>query len=182
MSKVIRDCIVFRSVIGPKNSCPFLNQSDAKLKPIMTWSSAFSRALGSLFVFTFEFSLALKGIFLTSNRPLWLLWQFSFFSSHFRVGLHWYCKEKFLFCFFVRVKGLTPNSQSLSFKKFMAGGAENWCLDFGGETLKNWTPDYLFACRVAMLVGSKTLEAPEMPQILASFRFASLETILGLSK
>ena len=29
------------------------------------------------------------------------------------------------FCFFVRVKGLTPNSQSLSFKKFMAGGAEN---------------------------------------------------------
>ena len=41
------------------------------------------------------------------------------------------------FCFFVRVEGLTPNSQSLSFKKFMAGGAENSCLDFGGETLKN---------------------------------------------
>ena len=82
-----------------KNSCPFLNQSDAKLKLIMTWSSAFSRALGSLFVFTFEFSLALKGIFLTSNRPLWLLWQFYFFSSHFRVGMHWYCKEKFLFAF-----------------------------------------------------------------------------------
>lgn len=64
----------------------------------------------------------------------------------------------------------------------MAGDAENWRLDFGGETLKNWTPNYLFACRVAMLVGSKTLKAPEMPQTLASFRFASLETILGLSR
>ena len=36
-----------------------LNQSDAKLKPITTWSPAFSRALDSLLVFYFEYSLAL---------------------------------------------------------------------------------------------------------------------------
>ena len=35
----------WRSVIGPGNSSYPLDQSDAKLKPIATWSSAFSRAL-----------------------------------------------------------------------------------------------------------------------------------------
>ena len=47
VSKVIRDCIGFallRSVIGLENSRHPLNQSDAKLKPIATWSLAFSRA------------------------------------------------------------------------------------------------------------------------------------------
>ena len=39
-------------VIGPKNSRYHLNQSDAKLKPITTWSLAFSRASGTLPVFT----------------------------------------------------------------------------------------------------------------------------------
>ena len=55
MSKVIRDCIGFallRSVIGLENSRHPLNQSDAKLKPIATWSVAFSRASGSLHVLT----------------------------------------------------------------------------------------------------------------------------------
>ena len=54
VSEVICDCIGFsflRSVIGPENSHDFLNQSDAKLKPIRTWTPAFSRALGSLVVF-----------------------------------------------------------------------------------------------------------------------------------
>ena len=54
-SKVIRDCIGFdllRSVIGLENSRHPLNQSDAKLKPIATWSPAFSRAWGRLPVFT----------------------------------------------------------------------------------------------------------------------------------
>ena len=41
-----------RSVIGPENSHHPLNQSDAKLKPLTTWSPSFSRALGSLIVFT----------------------------------------------------------------------------------------------------------------------------------
>ena len=41
-----------RSVIGPENSHYSLNQSDAKLKPPTTWSPSFSRALGSLVVFT----------------------------------------------------------------------------------------------------------------------------------
>ena len=35
---------LFLSVIGPENSCYFLNQSDVKLNPITTWSPAFSRA------------------------------------------------------------------------------------------------------------------------------------------
>ena len=35
-------------MIGPENSLHSLNQSDAKLKPITTWSPAFSRALGIL--------------------------------------------------------------------------------------------------------------------------------------
>ena len=42
-----RDCIGFallRSVIGLENSSHVLNQSDAKIKPIATWSLAFSRA------------------------------------------------------------------------------------------------------------------------------------------
>ena len=55
VSKVIRDCFGFaslRSMIGAKNSRRSLNQSDAKLKPITTWSFAFSRALGSLLGFT----------------------------------------------------------------------------------------------------------------------------------
>ena len=47
VSKVIRDCIGFallRSVIGLENLRQPLNQSDTKLKPIATWSLAFSRA------------------------------------------------------------------------------------------------------------------------------------------
>ena len=39
-------------LIGPEISRHLLNQSDAKLKPIVTWSFAFSRACGSLRVFT----------------------------------------------------------------------------------------------------------------------------------
>ena len=55
MSKVIRDCIGFallRSVIGLENLRHPLNQSDAKLKPIVTWSLAFFRASGRLHAFT----------------------------------------------------------------------------------------------------------------------------------
>ena len=44
-SKVIRDFFV---LLFPENSHHSLNQSDAKLKPIMNRSLAFSRALGSL--------------------------------------------------------------------------------------------------------------------------------------
>ena len=66
--------VLLRSVIGPEDSRQSLNQSDAKLKPITTWSPAFSRALGDLAVFTLS-SLAIKGIFtLSSDLPLWLLW------------------------------------------------------------------------------------------------------------
>ena len=47
VSQVVRDCIGFallRSVIGSENSRHSLDQSDAKLKPITTWSPAFPRA------------------------------------------------------------------------------------------------------------------------------------------
>ena len=37
-----------------------LNQSDSKLKPIATWSPAFSRALGSLLLFTWSSHWLLK--------------------------------------------------------------------------------------------------------------------------
>ena len=65
VSKVIRDCIDFallRSVIGLEISCHFFNQSDAKLKPIVPWSLAFSRALRRLLVFALS-SHWLLGIF-----------------------------------------------------------------------------------------------------------------------
>ena len=55
---------LLRPVIGPENSWHPLNQSDAKVKTITTWSPAFSRALGSFLVFT-----------LSSH---WLLVTFSF--------------------------------------------------------------------------------------------------------
>ena len=51
--KVIRGCFSFsflRSMIGPENPLHSFNQSDAKLKPITTWSPAFSRALEILVV------------------------------------------------------------------------------------------------------------------------------------
>lgn len=58
MSKVMRDCFVFsslRSVIGTKDLCLALNQSDAK-----NWSRAFYRALGSLVVGTMSSHCLLK--------------------------------------------------------------------------------------------------------------------------
>ena len=48
MSNIIPGCFgfaLFLFVIGSENSCHFLNQSDAKLKPIATWLLASSRAL-----------------------------------------------------------------------------------------------------------------------------------------
>ena len=55
MSEVTRDYFgsaLLRSVIGLENSCQALNQSDAKRKLNVTWSLVFSRAFGSLPVFT----------------------------------------------------------------------------------------------------------------------------------
>ena len=44
---------LFLSVIGPQNSCYFLNQSDVKLNPITTWSPTFSRAFEKWKMFCF---------------------------------------------------------------------------------------------------------------------------------
>ena len=55
VSEVTRDYFgsaLLRSVIGLENSCQALNQSDAKRKLNVTWSLVFSRAFGSLPVFT----------------------------------------------------------------------------------------------------------------------------------
>ena len=63
MSKEFWDCFGIalpRSVIGPENSYRFLNQSDATLKPITTWSSVFFRALGCLVVFALSSHWFLK--------------------------------------------------------------------------------------------------------------------------
>ena len=70
VSKVTRVCFGFallRSLIGSKNLRHFLNQSDAKLKPIVTWSRAFSRAWRRLHVFALS-----SDWFLVLFRLLWL--------------------------------------------------------------------------------------------------------------
>lgn len=50
------------SVIGPENTNLSLNQSDAKMKPISTWSPMFS--LKVVCLLHFEFSMAPEVIFL----------------------------------------------------------------------------------------------------------------------
>ena len=57
----------------PKNLCHSLDQLYAKLKPIRFISHIFLR-LQQFGWFYFEFSLALKGIFLSSDWLLWLHW------------------------------------------------------------------------------------------------------------
>ena len=76
MSKVI--CTSFaslHSVIGPENSRHPLNQSDAKLRPIGTWSLTFSRAWGRLHVFILSSDWFLAIFTLVLIDSLWyLLW------------------------------------------------------------------------------------------------------------
>ena len=70
VSKTMWVCFPFvllRSTNGPENSRHSVNQSDARLKPVTTWSLALSRALGSLVGFT-----------LCSH---WFLRVFTFFQS-----------------------------------------------------------------------------------------------------
>ena len=51
-SKIFQGCFgLHRSVIGPGNSRHPSNQSESNLKPIVTWSLAFSIASGSLLIF-----------------------------------------------------------------------------------------------------------------------------------
>ena len=74
VSNVIRDCCVCAllcSMIGPENLRHSLNQLDAELLPIIAWSSAFSRALGSLIIFIAR-SHWLSGYF-----PFFLIFFFS---------------------------------------------------------------------------------------------------------
>lgn len=60
------------SVIDSENLHQALNQSDAELKPISTWSCEFSN-LRQFGCFYSKISLALKGTFLSSNWLLQLL-------------------------------------------------------------------------------------------------------------
>ena len=102
---VLRFLFLFalRSVIGPENSHYSLNQSDAKLKPLTTWSPSFSRALGSLVVFTQVVSSLLIGSFdhfgfgfnLVLIVSLWLkilyylaLMNFSYFQGALAVEVN----------------------------------------------------------------------------------------------
>ena len=70
-------------MIGPKKMRRSLNQSDAKLKPIPTWSPAFSRALGGLLVFYFEFLLVLNGMELSTDYVLVLAISLVLILQHF---------------------------------------------------------------------------------------------------
>ena len=54
---------LLRSVIGPENALLFPHQSDLSLRPIASWSPAFSRASGGFVSFHFEISLAPRDIF-----------------------------------------------------------------------------------------------------------------------
>ena len=49
--------IFLRSVIGVENAHHSLDQSDARLKAITSWSPAFSCALGNLLDFTLRYLL-----------------------------------------------------------------------------------------------------------------------------
>ena len=51
----------------------FPHQSDLSLRPIASWSPAFSRASGGFVSFHFEISLAPRDIFFCSDWLLWLL-------------------------------------------------------------------------------------------------------------
>ena len=70
----IWECIVYIllcPVISLENSHHFPNQSDAELKPLMTWSPAFSRVFPRFWRFFYlEFSLVPRSIFLSSDWPL----------------------------------------------------------------------------------------------------------------
>ena len=77
VSKMIRDCITFaflRSVIGSENSCHPFDQSDAKLTPMVVCVACDFPRFRKFGRFYCEFPLALKGIFLSSERPLLFLW------------------------------------------------------------------------------------------------------------
>ena len=68
---------LLRFAIVPENSCHSLNQSDAKPKPVMTWSTAFSRALDSLIVYISNSHWLLK-VF-----PFLLIGRFNYFGFGF---------------------------------------------------------------------------------------------------
>ena len=62
------------TVIGPEYLHNFFNQSDLKLKPVVTWSLAFSCASISLLVFSVSSLRANYEILLSVHWLLWLLW------------------------------------------------------------------------------------------------------------
>ena len=98
--RVIRDWIGFAflySVIGPENSRRFLNQSDAQLTSIATWSPTFSRVLCDLLVFTL--SSHWLALFLTCDWPLKLLW-FWFYDTPSKRAPYHYMKNNSLLEFF----------------------------------------------------------------------------------
>ena len=61
-------------MIGPEYLHNFFNQSDLKLKPVVTWSLAFSCASISLLVFSVSSLRANYEILLSVHWLLWLLW------------------------------------------------------------------------------------------------------------
>ena len=114
VSKVIRDCIGFGSlciVIGLENSRQPLSQSDAKLKPIATWSLAFSRARGRLHAFTLSshwllliFSSVLIGRcdyfgfglrHSIEKRSSMASWYSVWYGGHCLLSVSYWCSHRF---------------------------------------------------------------------------------------
>ena len=86
------DCLGFallRSTIGSENQRDALNQSDAKRKPIVIWSPAFSRTFGFFFCFYLESSLANDNvnIWLTIVITLGFVFQYCTFIVNINLSL-----------------------------------------------------------------------------------------------
>ena len=72
-------------MIGSENPGQSLDQLDAKLKPITPWSPAFSRALGSLLVFTLSFHWILMAFSLFDLIGFYYFFGFVFMKVNRRV-------------------------------------------------------------------------------------------------
>ena len=80
MSYVIQNYFGIGRVIGPKKLAPFANQSDSKLRPIATWSLAFSRASSSLLAFNLRSHWLLVVNFLSADWLLKLVWLWVYWT------------------------------------------------------------------------------------------------------
>lgn len=103
VSKIILDCLSFASLLsetGPKISQHSLNQSELKLKPVMTWPLLFLLRIRQCKCFFLEFSLASRSnsgfCFMAINRSAFLRQGSKLlFEEPFiiKLAVVWYCQS-----------------------------------------------------------------------------------------